>query len=276
MSIVPADPSEDLPFLANLLRQVARAEIMARFGTVTSQRKADGSLITAADLAVQQRLGTTLGARYPGIPLLGEEMGRAEQSRLLGSGDAAVWCLDPLDGTSNFACGYPGFAISLALVRGGRVALGLVLDPVRDECFSACHGGGAHLDGVPIAPFAPSDQLGDCIAAVDLKRVPPARMAPLFGPGSFRSQRNLGSVALDWCWLAAGRFQLYLHGGQGLWDYAAGRLIAQEAGAASQLLTRDTGLPCEAIDLDKRIAVGAATPALLARWLAFIDLTRWR
>ncbi|TVQ87453.1 MAG: inositol monophosphatase family protein [Chromatiaceae bacterium] len=267
-----ADPVHDLPVLADLLREVASDEILARFGAVASQHKADGSLVTAADLAVQQRLGDALAARYPTIPLLGEEMERAEQVRLLGAGDAAVWCLDPLDGTSNFACGYPGFAISLALVRGGRVDLGLVLDPVRDDCFSACRGGGATLNGAPIAPFAPHDRLGECIAAVDLKRVPPARIADLFAPGSFRSQRNLGSVALDWCWLAAGRFQLYLHGGQGLWDYAAGRLIAQEAGAASHLFPRGSAVPSDAIDLDKRVAVGAATPALLTRWLALIQL----
>jgi myo-inositol-1(or 4)-monophosphatase len=79
-------------------------------------------------------------------------------------------------------------------------------------------------------------------------------------------------VALEWCWLAAGRFQLYLHGGQKLWDYAAGRLIAGEAGVPS-LLYRPFGTePAEGLDLGPRLAVAAANQGLLERWLQFIQL----
>jgi myo-inositol-1(or 4)-monophosphatase len=183
-----------------------------------------------------------------------------------------MWILDPLDGTSNYACGFPGFAISLALIEGGVTVQGAILDPVRDECFCAARGGGAWLNGEPIRPFAPGPDLGDCLAVMDLKRVPPGRIPALFRTGGFRSQRNLGSVALEWCWLAAGRFQLYLHGGQKLWDYAAGRLIADQAGAPSRLYQPYGTDPAEGLDLGQRLAVAAANGGLLARWQEFISL----
>jgi myo-inositol-1(or 4)-monophosphatase len=261
----------DLDTLAALLREAARVEIMPRFRTSTSTAKADGSLVTDADLGVQRRLTTALAERWPAVALLGEEMDAAEQQRLLDAG-GPLWCLDPLDGTSNFASGFPGFCISLALIRDGRTDLAVVLDPLRDECFTAARGRGAHLDGAPLVPFAPCASLGDCIAVVDFKRIPPARVPGLFNKGGFRSQRNLGAVALEWCWLAAGRFQLYLHGGQKLWDYAAGRLVAQEAGCASALFHQDSATPVEGLSLGKRLALAAANEALFAEWREFVRL----
>lgn len=264
----------DLNQLAELLRAVAREEIMPRWRRAVATSKTDGSLVTETDLAVQQRIVAALAEVSPDIPVLGEEMEVDAQKALLApnDGQSAFWCLDPLDGTSNYACGFPAFAISLALVRGGQAELGLILDPVHDECFMATRGEGAWRDGEPLRPFAPGNELTDCLAVVDMKRLPPRRIAPLFATGSFRSQRNLGAVALEWCWLAAGRFQLYLHGGQRLWDHAAGRLIATEAGAASILCTPDGSQPADALDLEPRVAVAAANPELLRRWLALIDL----
>lgn len=262
----------ELSYLTALLREVAREEIKPRFRRAKTSAKADGSLVTEADVAVQQRLQAVFAERYPEIPLLGEEMAREEQMRLASDKETAFWCLDPLDGTSNYACGFPGFAISLALVRNGRAELAAILDPVRDECFTAAIGAGATVNGRPLAPYAPGGELGDCLAVVDFKRLPPERAAALFRPGSFRSQRNLGAVALEWCWIAAGRFQLYLHGGQKLWDYAAGRLIADEAGVVSALFSPEGTDPVHGIGLDKRVAVAAATRELYEAWLRFIDL----
>lgn len=262
----------DIARLRHVLREVAHQELLPRFGRLGSREKADGSLVTEADLAVQQRLVETLATEWPGIPLLGEEMPAAEQARLLAAEGPGLWCLDPLDGTSNFTCGFPGFCISLALLRAGRVELGLVLDPIRDECFSAELGRGARLNDAPIAPYAVGERLRDCLAVVDFKRLPVARIPALFEPGSFRSQRNLGAVALEWCWLGAGRFQLYLHGGQGLWDHAAGRLIASEAGAATRLYARGGTEPVTELSLGKRVAVAAADETLLAQWLDKIAL----
>jgi myo-inositol-1(or 4)-monophosphatase len=261
----------DLEHLALLLREAAQREILPRFRSTAGTAKADGSLVTDADLGVQRRLTAALAERWPDVALLGEEMEPAAQERLLAAG-GPLWCLDPLDGTSNFACGFPGFCISLALLRDGRAELAVILDPLRDECFTAARGQGAWLDGARLVPYAPGAALGDCVAVVDFKRIPSARVPALFRQGGFRSQRNLGAVALEWCWLAAGRFQLYLHGGQKLWDYAAGRLVAAEAGCTSALFAPGGDAPVTGLDLGKRLALAAADEALFARWRAFVEL----
>jgi myo-inositol-1(or 4)-monophosphatase len=199
-----------------------------------------------------------------------------EQRRLLADAQAGVWCLDPLDGTSNYACGFPYFAISLALLRGGRAELGVIYDPVRGECFGAERGAGAYLDGVSLCLSSDRTELGDCLALVDLKRLPEWDLPRLGGDAPFRSQRNLGSVALDWCWIAAGRGQLYLHGGQKLWDYSAGRLIAAEAGVPTRLFARGGLEALEGLSLEPRMAVAAANAQLLERWIAWLRLPRGR
>lgn len=266
--------SPELESLCAMLRAAAETEIMPRFHHADSRAKSDGSLVTDADLAVQQRVCDGLSRAYPGIPVLGEEMTRAQQQRLLGDADAGVWCLDPLDGTSNYAYGFPFFSVSLALLRGGEAVLGCIVDPVHDECFCAERGGGAFLDGERLQLVSARTQLGECLAMVDLKRLPRQDLPRMGAESPFRSQRNLGSVALDWCWLAAGRFQLYLHGGQKLWDYAAGRLIATEAGAASMLLAGGGKVPAEGLSLEPRTAVAGANATLHMRWLQWLELPR--
>jgi myo-inositol-1(or 4)-monophosphatase len=264
----------ELEGLCRLLRAVAEVEVMPRFRKVSARRKADGSLVTETDVMVQRRLTQELARRFPGIPIVGEEMPVSQQRRLLDEGARALWCLDPLDGTSNYACGFPFFAISLALLRGGRFTLGAVLDPVRDECFCAQRDHGAFLNGEPLRPSSDPTELADCLAMVDLKRLSAGEL-PRHGVASpYRSQRNLGSVALDWCWLAAGRAQLYLHGGQRLWDYAAGRLIANEAGVASRLWAPGGGEPGSGPSLEPRTATAAANAELLDAWLRWLDLSR--
>lgn len=266
----------DLFRLCGLLRAVAEDEIMRRFQRVASQRKADGSLVTEADLEVQRRIVDELGRQYPGIPVLGEEMAGEEQQRFLSRVDSGLWCLDPLDGTSNFACGFPYFAVSLALLRRDGPMLGVILDPVRGECFSAERGKGAFLDGYPIRLVSEWTELGDCLAAVDLKRLSEKELVGLGRGAPYRSQRNLGSVALDWCWLAAGRIQLYLHGGQRLWDYSAGRLIASEAGVPSSLFAEGGVMAPPGLSLEPRMAVAASNQPLFERWTSWLQLPRER
>lgn len=267
------DKRELLAVVAEQVRDSARRELRERRDTArpTKQTKSDGSWVTAADLALQARLSTALAAVAADIPVLGEEMPAVHQRALLAAG-GRCWVLDPLDGTSNYACGFPFVAVSLALIEAGTVQLGVVFDPFREECFTAILGHGAWLNGMPLAPYAPSEMLSDALALIDLKRLPPARLPALLGGGAFRSQRNLGAVALEWCWLAAGRGQLYLHGGQRLWDHAAGRLIATEAGAITALYARDGSVPPTSLDLEPRLALGAATPALFAQWQTHIGL----
>ena len=260
--------------LSLLLQQVAEREILPRFHRVQAQDKADGSLVTETDLAVQQQLRAELRQRYPEIPLLGEEMPPEEQAQLLGSAEQGVWCLDPLDGTSNYAGGFPYFGISLALLRNGEVQRGWVYDPIRRECFTAARGKGAWCNGQPLQVAAQGRKLKDCLALVDLKRLSGEQLVRLGADAPYRSQRNLGSVVLDWCWLAAGRAQLYLHGGQRLWDHAAGRLIAQEAGVASRLLhPNGTEVP-DAPVLEPRLAIAASGENLLQSWMHYWGLPR--
>lgn len=266
--------SPDLTVLSGMLRAAASREILPRFQRVVAQAKADGSLVTQADLGVQAIIRAELEQAFPGVPLLGEEMSGEEQRALLASADGGFWCLDPLDGTSNYAGGFPYFCISLALLRGGRARLGLVLDPVRDECFAAALGSGAWLNGRPLAPPFPGTDLGECLAIVDLKRLPESLLARLGAGAPYRSLRSLGSVALEWCWLAAGRARLYLHGGQRLWDFAAGRLIASEAGVRSQLLQPGGQPVTDELALTPRLAVAAANPDLLAKWSGWLGLNK--
>jgi len=260
----------DLDLLSALLRETAAAEILPRFGHVAAAGKADGSIVTAADLAAQQRIGDALRAAYPDIPLLAEEMPRAEQEAVLREARQGAWCLDPLDGTSNFAAGFPFFALSLAWLHDGAAQLGLVYDPVGAELFAARRGGGATLNGAPLHLRQDGRTLAEAIALVDFKRLPAGLAGRLAARPPFRSQRNLGSTALDWCWLAAGRADLYAHGGQRLWDYAGGALVFAEAGGTPCLLDRWEGDCREDLTLAKRIAVGAADPRLQAEWLAWL------
>ncbi len=259
--------SPELDRLCSLLRSVAETEIMPRFRQGAVRSKADGSLITEADLAVQRQICAELGRIRPEIPVLGEEMTPAAQQRLLDNADGGVWCLDPLDGTSNYAYGFPYFCVSLALLRGGEAVLGCIVDPVHDECFCAERGVGAFRDGEPLRLVSGRTKLRECLAIVDLKRLPKEDLPSMGGQSPFCSQRNLGSIALDWCWLAAGRIQLYLHGGQKLWDYAAGRLIASEAGAASRLFARSGGTAVEGLSLEPRMAIAAENEVLFGHLL---------
>ncbi|NEV62915.1 inositol monophosphatase family protein [Thiorhodococcus minor] len=264
--------SIDLSHLAALLRETAAEEILPRWQQVQARHKGDGSLVTETDIASQRRIADALARDFPEIPLLGEEMSAEEQERVIANTPGSFWALDPLDGTSNYANGFPFFAISLALIENGAPVLGIVLDPTRDECFCAAKGQGATLNDRPLRVSAQQTRLTECIAVVDLKRIPTSRIAGLFRPGGFGSQRNIGSVALDWCWLASGRFQLYLHGGQKLWDYAAGRLVADEAGAATRLFGKGGTQAESTSNLAPRLAIAAANQGLLDAWLAFVDL----
>jgi myo-inositol-1(or 4)-monophosphatase len=258
----------DIDELAELVKAAAREEILPRLGRADSRRKPDGGLVTEADFRMQARLEQALARRYPEYELLGEEMDEARQAELLGRGEGGVWCLDPLDGTNNFVAGLPFFCVSLALLSGGESALGIVYDPIRDECFAAERGRGARLNGARLECPAPALPLRRCLAVVDFKRLAPELAARLATRPPYSSHRYLGAGALEWCWLAAGRFHAYLHGGQKLWDYAAGALILAEAGGCSQTLG---GGAVAAAGLRAVPVVAAADTRLLAEWRAALE-----
>lgn len=258
----------DLRRLQELVRAAAREELLPRFAGVSRHIKHDGSIVTQADLAVQERLRTALSGEYPEVGFLSEEMSPSEQQRVAGSAQP-LWCLDPLDGTSNFAAGIPIFAVSLALVVGGSLRLGIVYDPLRDECFTAESGRGARLNGSPLERAAGVvPELRSCIAAVDFKRLDGRLAARLAECPPYASQRNFGTSSLEWCWLAEGRFHLYLHGGQKLWDHAAGSLILAEAGGLSATLEGEVVFT---LDLKPRSVVAARHPGLFEVWKAWLE-----
>ncbi len=259
----------ELERLQRLVRDAARAELVPRFALVSRHVKHDGSIVTQADLALQERLRVALERDFPGIAFLSEEMPAPEHERLVALG-RPLWCLDPLDGTSNFASGVPVFAVSLALVSEGRAELGLVYDPLRDECFTAARGRGAGLNGERLGrDIDIPASLERCIATVDFKRLARPLAAQLAAYPPYASQRNFGASCLEWCWLADGRFHLYLHGGQKLWDYAAGHLILAEAGGLASTLE---GEEMFAMSLEPRSVVAVARgAALFADWRLWLQ-----
>ena len=211
------------------VKLVAAEEIMPRYMKMAHQHKSDGSLCTEADIAAQEALTRKLQAII-NVPVIGEEMGNAQHVEIWGDGLQTVWCIDPIDGTSNFVRGLPYFAVSVALIRGGMSELGVVYNPASDELFVAERGRGVFLNGEKLVSLATVAELKDALANVDMKRLTDPLAARLAAKPPYSSQRNFGASTLDWCYTAAGRYDVYLHGGQKLWDYAAGSLILLEAG----------------------------------------------
>lgn len=248
------------------VKTVAQQEVMPRYLKVAHQRKIDGSVFTEADIVAQTALISALGAICD-CPVLGEEMTVEQQEALWRAGEDGLWCIDPIDGTSNFVNGLPYFAISVALMRGGRSVLGVVYDPVADEMFWAERGKGAYLNGEPLPIKERAPELRHAMAAIDFKRIQPHLAQQLVASPPFASQRNFGASTLDWCYVAAGRFNLYLHGGQKLWDYAAGSLILMEAGGSMCTLDEDD---FEAGDLWQRSVIAALNPDLFGAWKEWI------
>lgn len=255
-------PEYPLTVLRDIIVPAARDELLPRFATVVRTHKADGSVLTEADLAMQARVAAALRARWPDTVFLGEEMALAEQQALIAS-TRPVWCLDPLDGTSNFATGIPYFCVALALLQGGAVRLGLVYDPVRDECFSAAAAHGAQLNGTALRVTDSGLTLDRATALVDFKRLDRPLAQRLAADPPYASQRSFGSVALDWCWLAAGRGHVYLHGRSNVWDYAAGQFIFAQAGGHACTLQGEAVFTQA---LTPRSSVGAVDARLYAAW----------
>ncbi len=258
----------DLKRLSDIVRRAAIEELLPRFTRVTQQHKADGSILTEADLAMDARLHTQLQQAWPEIAFLSEEMEAGEQQALLATPDRPLWCLDPLDGTSNFAAGIPFFGVSLALICDGQVELGLIYDPIRDECFTSRRGAGAWLNDAQLQTADIDLPLKRCVALIDLKRLTPALRQRLIETPPYHSQRNFGSCALEWAWLAAGRGHVYLHGGQKLWDFAAGTRLLTEAGGASYTLNSEAVFVAR---LETRSALASPDPALALRWLEWLN-----
>ena len=185
-------------------------------------------VVTAVDHAAETAIVECLQRLRPSVPILAEERGIVAGSR-----SGCRFIVDPLDGTTNFAHGFPVFAVSIAYEEGGEVVAGAVLDPVREELFTAEAGRGAHLNGVPIR-VSPTAEMQHALLATGFpySREAMDRALDLFVRimRRVRAVRRAGSAALDLCCVAAGRLDAFWEETLRAWDTAAGEVIVREAG----------------------------------------------
>lgn len=253
--------------LESLVRQIAHEVMLPRFLKSTRSIKADGTLFTEADVESQRRFAEELPKLLPGA-VLGEEMSDEEQQTLWDNGHTGLWCIDPIDGTTNFANGIPIFAISIAYLVHHKPYIGVVYNPMTGEAFVAADGAGAYLNqqALPLRP--PAACLKEAVAGIDFKRLTKTLGHYLLTEPPYFSQRNFGSSALEWCFVAAGRLDVYIHGGQKLWDFAAGSLILAETRGKSMALD---GEPLMNGPSQKRAVIAAANGELFDAWRRWIE-----
>ena len=215
--------------------KTAGVMVRARFYSLKQvSTKDDSSLVTDVDVQSEQIIRDALTVEFPNIGVLGEEMG------LTGSGGMR-WIVDPIDGTRNFAAGVPHFAISIALVDGDKVLLGITYDPMRDELFHAVTNQGAFLNGEPIKTSLRTSIsqaiLGFDLGGIDDRSLYAIRMIEHLWP-NMQSIKVLGSATLSLAYTAAGRLDVYFHHRLSSWDVAAGLVLVTEAGG--QVVDRRT------------------------------------
>ncbi len=195
---------------------------------ITIQHKGSIDLVTDADRASEEYIVEQLRAAFPNHGILGEEGARVE-----GSSDF-LWVIDPIDGTTNFAHGFPYFSVSLGLLKGDEVVLGVVYNPMTEECFVAQRGSGAFLNGERIAVSTQATLQESLLTTgfpYDIATTTEDNMES-FAHATKVTQgvRCLGSAALDLCHVAAGRLEGFWERSLQPWDIAAGSLIVAEAG----------------------------------------------
>jgi len=223
-----------MDFMLNFAVETARDAgqlLLEKFDRgIAVQKKGDINLVTEADLASEALIIERIRSYYPKHSILAEESGNAV---VIGGGDSWKWIIDPLDGTTNYAHGYPCFCVTLALEHDGEIVLGVTFDPTRNELFSAEKGRGASLNNKPIR-VSRAEELGESLIVTgfpyDFKKHPDfARHFNDFLIHS-RGVRRDGSAAIDMAYVACGRFDGFWEEGLNPWDMAAGVLLIEEAG----------------------------------------------
>ena len=257
---------DDLVAIQEIIRNASASNLAIYYEQSTADYKPDGSIVTEADLAMQQALTTALAERFPAVAMLGEELCEDSQLEVINN-CTDYWCLDPLDGTTNFHATVPLFSVSLGLISQGEIKLGIVYDPNRDEFFGAIKGEGFWINGARVARPEQPRNLGSCIAFIDFKRLSDKTSTSLVLDTPYKSQRNIGTCALEWAWLAAGRVNLLLHGRERSWDYSAGVLLVQEAGGKCETFDAE---PVFKQTLVPRSVIAASSPELFELWASWI------
>ena len=201
-----------------------------RFGNLSRIHKKDTfNLLTEADTESEKKIINTIREAFPDHAILAEESGASK-------GTAEYrWLIDPLDGTTNFAHQLPIFGISIALTKDTEILLGLVLNPMDGELFSAISGQGAELNGKPIQ-VSSTESVSESLLVTgfpyNFSEIEEALMRRFtICQNASQGVRRLGSAALDLCYVACGRFDGFWEQNLNPWDTAAGAVIATEAAA---------------------------------------------
>jgi len=238
--VLPPDPHEveGVRALAERLARAAGEIQRERYETAFEIRTKSASidLVTEVDHACEELIVAGIDAERPDDAILAEE-GRGDDHP-----DARWrWIIDPLDGTTNFAHGYPRFCVSIGVEHAGVRTVGVVFDPLLDELFCAVRGGGARLNGSLIG-VSSETRLGNGLVATgfayDVRRSPKDNIGHFIAfVKESRAIRRDGSAALDLCYVAAGRFDGYWEIKLHPWDVAAGLLMVDEAGGRTSDLS---------------------------------------
>lgn len=193
--------------------------------------KEQGDIVSVAEAEAENAIVTTLAGAFPDHAILGEERsvqgGRNE-------GSPYRWIIDPIDGTANFARGYPYYAISVALAHGAELTHSVVLDPLRDELYTAIKGRGAQVNGVPLRVSACTSLeralIGTMVPARHSPRLPAYLRVFSALAACCAGIRRGGASSLDLAYVAAGRLDGFWVMSLRNWDVAAGALLVHEAG----------------------------------------------
>ncbi len=262
---LPMGPQQDFLTPMQELAREAGALLMSYFGKVSIEYKGDVDLVTEADRSSEKMIIERIRKQWPDHDLVGEEGSRRE------TGSDFRWYVDPLDGTTNFAHGYPVFCVSMALEYKGERIAGVIYDPSRDEMFAAEKRSGSRLNGRPIRVSA-TRKLKESLVATGFPSHKRHKNPNIhfYHQITLRSHgvRRAGSAALDLCCLACGRFDAYWEFNLNSWDTAAGVLLVQEAGGK---VTNFSGGP---FNLDSREVLGSNTllhDELLKEFQAIIE-----
>lgn len=197
-------------------------------GRFSVREKGRSDLVTEADEASQKAIYECIHQRFPEHGFLGEE-GLSENPH----NSDYRWIIDPLDGTSNYVHGFPYYAVSIALLCGDQLLVGVIYDPNRDEMFTAAAGGGAHLNGEPIQTSG-ATELSQALGMASMPNAvgadDPAIQRFLTGLQHLQTVQRSGSAALNLASVASGRVDVFWSTSLHPWDVAAGVLLVQEAG----------------------------------------------
>jgi myo-inositol-1(or 4)-monophosphatase len=214
---------------AILVARDAGALLRDRLGTrIDIGHKGSINLVTDVDLASEKLIRKAISTYYPRHEILAEEGGLSE------SNSEYRWIVDPLDGTTNYAHGYPVFCVSIALEHQGEVVVGVVYDPMREELFAAERGGGAALNNRPIRVSKIEDLTQSILSTGFPYDIKTSKLTNLDHWANFamnaQALRRDGAAALDLCYVACGRYDGFWELNLSPWDTAAGALIVAEAG----------------------------------------------